>query len=149
MRSIVLALLLVSLGGCDSGRTSTNTVNPPAPPDPESNTFRVAVVSSSTYPDGTFVFLIDGEENPELTLTRGETYLFDMAGTPAHHPFHISTNPAGGDGGANAWMDGVAGNFATGDDTLTFVVPENAPDLLFYQCRNHDLMGARLNIVSS
>ena len=143
---IALSLALV-FGGCDSG-TSVGGSTSSTPDPPNTNTFRVAVVPSSSYPDGTVVFLIDGEQEAELTLVRGETYVFQMNNTPEDHPFFISTSSKGGDGGTSDWMDGVTGNFATGDEALTFVVPNGAPDLLFYQCANHLIMGWRLNIIS-
>ena len=69
------------------------------------------------HPDA---FVIDGIEANELTLIRGETYIFEMDNTPNMHPFYISTDDAGG--GAGEWTDGVTGSRATGNDALTFVV---------------------------
>ena len=150
-RSLILVALILGFGGCDSDTSpggSTTSTTPPDPAEPKTAVFRVAVVPSSSYPDGTVVFLINGEQEAELTLTRGETYIFEMADTPENHPFHLSTSSTGGDGGANAWLDGVTGNFASGNEILTFVVPTEAPDLLYYQCSNHELMGWKINIGS-
>jgi len=91
-------------------------------------------------------FVIDGEEANELTLVRGETYTFQMDGTPVIHPFYLSTSESGG--GAEPYTEGVTGSGATGDEALTFVVPMEAPDLLWYQCQVHLFMGWRLNIVN-
>ena len=91
-------------------------------------------------------YVIDGEEASELTLVRGETYTFQMDGVPSVHPFYLSTSDAGG--GAASYDSGVTGNGATGDGVLTFVVPMDAPDLLWYQCQIHQFMGWRLNIVN-
>lgn len=96
------------------------------------------------WPEG---YVIDGVEGDELTLTRGETYQFQMSNVPALHPFHISTSNAGGDAGAAAWTDGVTGNGATGNAVLTFDVPNAAPNLLYYQCFNHMFMGWEINII--
>jgi hypothetical protein len=94
------------------------------------------------FPEG---FVIDGDQGAELTLQRGETYEFQMSGVPTIHPFFITTSAEGGPG-APAWEDGVTGNNATGNETLTFTVPMDAPDELWYQCHNHSFMGYRLNI---
>lgn len=113
-------------------------------------TFQVAVVTNTSHPDPGahfVVFEIDGVQGAELTLTRGETYIFQMNNTPSMHPFFISTSSTGGDGGASAWTDGVSGSPATGNEALTFDVPVGAPDLLHYMCQEHAIMGWKLNIV--
>ena len=87
-----------------------------------------------------------------LVLYRGKTYVFDLSDTSnATHPlwFHVGklrasaqvagqtatyANPKTGAGaGAGA---GVAGA------KLTFVVPNNAPDKIYYVCGNHANMGS-------
>ena len=114
-------------------------------------TFQVFVVANTNHPDpGAHfdVFEVDGVQGAELTLERGKTYIFQMNNTPALHPFFISTSDVGGDLGASEWTDGVTGNFATGNDVVTFVVPVIAPDLLYYQCSNHLIMGWKLDIIN-
>jgi hypothetical protein len=90
-------------------------------------------------------YYIDGQESPELTLQRGVTYTFQMNNVDAMHPFYITSTQSGG--GGQIWSDGVAGNFATGNASVVFNVPNTAPDVLWYQCGTHLLMGYRLNIV--
>ncbi len=92
-------------------------------------------------------FAIDGVEGGELMLVRGQTYTFTMDGVQSFHPFYITTSDLGGGGGE--WTEGVTGNFATGTATLTFVVPASAPDLLWYQCGNHQQMGWRINVTGT
>ncbi len=115
-------------------------------------TFNVTVATKTAahpsfgngWPEG---YVIDGIEGDELTLVRGETYVFQMNNVSAAHPFFITTSDAGGDAGASAWTDGVTGNGATGNGVLTFIVPPAAPSLLYYQCFNHTFMGWKLNII--
>ena len=119
----------------------------------QENTFTVTVATKTSdhpyngqgWPEG---YVIDGDQGAELTLVRGETYTFQMSNVPVLHPFYISTSATGGDGGASAYDDGVTGNGASGNATLTFEVPMDAPDLLWYQCMNHGQMGWRLTITN-
>lgn len=92
------------------------------------------------------VYYVDGQESAELTLVRGETYVFEVGSGAEIHPFYISTSEVGGGGGV--WTEGVTGNFSTAGNTLTFVVPMSAPDLLYYECGAHPRMGWQLNIAN-
>jgi hypothetical protein len=104
-------------------------------------TFNVSVVAG-----GMSSYLIDGANDPTLTLTRGQTYTFNV--TSGGHPFWITTAPGAGDAEANAFTLGVTGN-GSSPGTVTFVVPASAPATLFYQCSFHDPMSGTLNIVSA
>ncbi len=90
-------------------------------------------------------YYLNGTEGAEITLERGSTYIFQMNNVDAMHPFYISTSDIGGGGGI--WESGVNGNFATGNNSLTFTVPDSAPDLLWYHCGTHIMMGWQINIV--
>jgi hypothetical protein len=98
---------------------------------------------------GTTAYLIDGISNETLTLTKGQTYTFNINVTG--HPFWIVTATGAANVTTNAFNTGVTGNgtgqMATG--TVTFVVPSTAPPTLFYQCGNHNLMNGTLNIVAA
>jgi hypothetical protein len=83
-----------------------------------------------------------GLQNPSITLYRGNTYKFvlDVAG----HPFYIMTEPfttgIAEDGSTSViYSSAVTGN-GTEVGTLTFTVPSDAPDILYYQCGNHQVM---------
>lgn len=119
------------------------------PPAALAQTFTVEVVSKTEahpyfgqgHPDG---YSIDGVQGAELTLLRGQTYTFQMDGVPSLHPFYLSTSATGG--GADPWTEGVTGAPATGNATITFAVPLDAPAELWYQCNFHPFMGYRLVI---
>ncbi len=93
---------------------------------------------------GMSAFVVDGVNNPTLTLTRGQTYTFTV--NVFGHPFWITTERGAGNAEANAFTQGLTGNGAS-PGTVTFVVPSSAPATLFYQCSFHDPMGGTLNIV--
>lgn len=101
--------------------------------------FDVTAVGNTAYAFAGF------GENPTLELERGRTYQFDVnvGGT---HPFWITT--ASGSGSGGAYNDGVSGNGAT-TGTLTFTVPQSAPDTLYYDCGFHAGQGGTIDIVDA
>ncbi|UXI70374.1 hypothetical protein [Tahibacter amnicola] len=89
---------------------------------------------------------IDGTPDPPLTLVRGRTYVLDLTGVPAFHPFNINTINTTGNG--NRYNSGVTNNGATGETDITFIVPNDAPDTLHYNCGNHGAMNGPITIIS-
>jgi hypothetical protein len=79
--------------------------------------------------------------NPTLTLTRGSNYVFDITTDPSH-PFQIASGPNFGD---PAYNDGVSNNNIS-SGRISFTVPLNAPDTLYYVCSIH-FFGGVINIV--
>ncbi len=65
--------------------------------------------------------------NPTITLFRGQTYILDL--DAQGHPFSIKTERS--EGALDRYNQGVDGN-GTEVGKLTFEVPLNAPDVLFY-----------------
>lgn len=107
--------------------------------DAESKTYEVTNNASSAY-----VFNGEGfnnTENPNLTLKRGGTYTFNV-NTPGH-PFLIKT--VQGTGTSDLYNDGVTNNGAV-SATITFTVPSDAPDTLYYNCEFHAVMTGTINI---
>jgi hypothetical protein len=89
-----------------------------------------------------FFYNINGQEpNPEITLTRGSNYTFAI-NTDLSHPFQIASGPNFGD---PAYNNGVSNNTIS-MGTITFTVPLNAPDTLYYVCAFH-FFGNVINIV--
>src|SRR6056300_692249 len=86
-------------------------------------------------------------DNPNIgPLYRGATYTFNVSATG--HPFYFTT-----DNGTNfasgtyfgEYTDGVTGS-RTDSGTITFTVPNDAPDTLYYQCGNHAPMRGAITV---
>ena len=84
----------------------------------------------------------EDERNPVLTLYRGNTYKFIV--NASGHPFWIMTEPyksqLSEDGSTSTLYSTGVTNNGTEVGTITFTVPTDAPDTLYYQCGVHDAM---------
>ena len=114
-----------------------------------SYTFQVAQNAKETVNyrvtnSGTSSYLIDQLPNPTLTLARGNTYVFNLT-LSAPYPFWIKTAIVQGTG--SAYNSGVTRNgSATG--LVTFTVPQDAPDTLYYVAENQTNLNGTFNIVN-
>src|SRR5262245_26402316 len=90
---------------------------------------------------GLTAYRIGNQNNPNLTLTRGQLYTFNI--NAAGHPFYIKTVRTTGT--SNQYFPGVTGQ-GLDVGTLTFDVPLDAPNALFYQCGVHSAMGGNIEI---
>ena len=100
--------------------------------------------------NGTGAYSFSGDatgDNPNIgPLYRGGTYTFNITATG--HPFYFTT-----DNGTNfasgtyfgEYTNGVTGS-RTDNGTVTFTVPNNAPDTLYYQCGNHSPMRGAITV---
>jgi len=91
----------------------------------------------------------ENENNPILTLYRGNTYKFNV--DAKGHPFWIMTEPykskVSADGSTSTIFDTGVINNGADEGTVTFTVPTTGvPDTLYYQCGNHDAMYGILQI---
>jgi hypothetical protein len=91
----------------------------------------------------------ENENNPILTLYRGNTYKFNV--DAKGHPFWIMTEPykskVSADGSTSTIFDTGVTNNGADEGTVTFTVPTSgAPNTLYYQCGNHDAMYGILQI---
>jgi hypothetical protein len=90
--------------------------------------------------------------NPTLTLFRGETYKFNIDAIEdfggIEYPFWIRTEQLEGITERYDYNIGVVNN---GDSrgTITFTVPYNAPNRLYYVSQNRSSMGGKIDIVNS
>ena len=90
-------------------------------------------------------YYIDGAPDPTLSLVRGQTYTFDFINDG--HPFFIkSTLSPGTFGRYDAGVVNQGSSSAELD--LIFTVPEDAPDILYYQCSSHPSMSGELRLTS-
>lgn len=112
----------------------------------DKNTSYVVSLGSRSIASSKPVFLLDGRERPALTLVRGHTYLFNVS-TNANYPFYLSSRPDASASYAGEYLSGVTGSRAT-SGTLSFTVPSDAPDLLYYHSPNATSMGSPLRIVT-
>ena len=96
-----------------------------------------------------YIFSGDGfptnQNDPTLYLMRGQTYKF--VNNTGGHPFRIQSTGAQA-GGGTQYNSGVTNQDAGNGVTLTFVVPMNAPDTLYYQCTAHPAMFGTINILT-
>jgi hypothetical protein len=92
---------------------------------------------------GFTAYTINGVNNPVLALVRGQTYTFAI--NAPGHPFWIKTAQITGTG--SAFNTGVTNNGIT-SGTLTFAVPQAAPNTLFYACQIHAAMSNQIHIAN-
>jgi hypothetical protein len=107
--------------------------------DKETINFRV-----NTLPGGT-AWVIDYQNNPTITLVRGNTYVFSLVSTEPV-AFYIKTQQTLGTN--NLYNQGVTGN-GSRTGTITFVVPQDAPNTLFYNSSTQPNMQGVFNIVDA
>jgi len=91
-------------------------------------------------------YFIDTVQQDTIYLLRGQKYIFSLAGSVSGHPFHLQTTDNGGayDSG-NLYTTGVVNAGADSGD-ITFTVPYDAPDTLYYRCQYHSGMGGQVTI---
>jgi hypothetical protein len=106
----------------------------------ESTTFTVTNSGAGAY-------LINGQSNPTLTLTRGSTYTFNISASG--HPFYITTAP-GAYSPSNVYNgEGISAQ-GVQNGTITFTVPNDLEqNNLYYVCQFHSAMTGSINIVDN
>ena len=124
------------------------TVNVPATITPP--TLTAPSVSYTVTNNGAGAYTFSGSaagDNPNIgPLYKGGTYTFNV--NASGHPFYLTT-----DNGSNfsagtyfgEYTSGVTGS-RTDSGTVTFTVPSNAPDTLYYQCGNHSAMRGAITV---
>lgn len=105
--------------------------------------YNVATLGNSAF---TFTGNAYGS-NPNIgPFYRGGTYTFNVS--TAGHPFYLTEDSGAGFVAGqyvDEWTSGVTNSRAT-SGSVTFVVPQDAPDVLYYQCGNHASMRGTIRI---
>lgn len=107
------------------------------------NPFNVKVVRLTVNNGYDRYYFNNNYEQPSITLFRGQTYTFNLDQTVAGSPFWIKTIASTGTG--NSFNTGVTGN-GSQSGTITFVVPNSAPDILYYGSQNNNEMWGKIFI---
>jgi hypothetical protein len=92
--------------------------------------------------DGSGVYTIDGVNNNNISLIRGNKY--NLVVNATGHPFWIQS-VSGQYSSTNVYSSGITNN-GTQTSTITFTVPTNAPNTLYYASQNNSSMQGRILI---
>ena len=143
MRYIVpiIVFLIFSVNSCgkkeDTGNDSTSSSSTSSTYSDNGTTFIVTVSGGKYY--------LDVTQTKPLNLKMSYTYYFDSSDSSTNiHPFFIGTTSGGGNYNGE-YTSGVA-NSRTTTGTLTFVVPSDSPETLYYNCGNHSGMGGTITV---
>ena len=106
--------------------------------------FDVVNSGSSAYQfNATGIGFTQNTLNPPLYLNRGQHYQFNV--NASGHPFYIKDGL--GSGLTGKYDDGVVNNGAQ-VGVVTFKVPFDSPNTLYYQCSNHAAMNGKIIVDS-
>jgi len=139
--------------GADGETGSDGQMGPAGPEGPageEGGVGSMPIVMELDVTVSSMKFYIDSTLQADVTLYRGFTYTFDQsASSNSPHPLRLSSSSDGTHGGGSQYTSGVTYTGSQGSDgLLTFTVPLDAPDTLYYYCQNHANMGGTITIQS-
>ena len=104
------------------------------------------VVVESALDSNQYLFTPNGlTRNPTLTLYRGKTYIFDI--TSPGNPFSFKTERTPGT--LDRYTPETLTGTAVENGTITFTVPVNAPDILYYVSETDIDLGGVVHILSA
>ena len=129
IRTLARFLDAVNFAPTTTTTTSTSTVADPS--DGETVTYTVTVQNVG----GVNIFLLNGVNNPVITMKRGSTYIFDQSDSSnSGHPLRIKRNS----GASYSTGVTVAGTQGSAGSSVTFQPPyPDAPADLRYYCTVH------------
>ena len=128
----------------------TGAIGPEGPAGEDGAEGSMPVVMEMDVTVSSMKFYIDSILQADVTLYRGFTYTFEQsASSNSAHPLRLSTTSDGTHGGGTQYTDGVTYTGNQGSNgLLTFTVPLDAPDTLYYYCQNHGNMGGEISVQS-
>ena len=85
-------------------------------------------------------YYIDSNLTPVITGVRGFRYIFDQSDSSnLSHDFALSLTDGGSHEGGTQYTSGWTSYGAAGvDGSGVFEIPFNAPDTMYYYCKNHN-----------
>jgi hypothetical protein len=92
---------------------------------------------------GASSFIINGVANDNITLVRGQTYIFNI--NAIGHPFWIQSVPAPYSPG-DVYNVGIINN-GTDSGVIQWTVDQSAPSTLYYVCQFHSSMAGTISII--
>ena len=103
--------------------------------------WEITAITNSGTPS--YLFTGDGFDapttQPTLYVSRGQSYVFSKS--ISAHPFQLQTESGVGKA---AYTDGVTGAQPLGVGSMSWVVPMDAPGILYYQCTVHASMSGQI-----
>lgn len=94
---------------------------------------------------GASAYVVGGSNNATLSFTRGATYTLQVSAVG--HPFWIQTS-SGAYNAANVVTSGITNN-GTELGYITYQVPADAPNTLYYVCQNHSAMAGSITVTGT
>jgi hypothetical protein len=112
----------------------------------EVNSSYTVLLENESSGSNQYLFTPDGlTRNPVLTLYRGQTYQFKI--TSPNNPFSIKLEPTLGT--ADRYIIPTINNYGVVAGTITFKIPQDAPDVLYYQSETDLSLGGVIHVLSS
>ena len=109
------------------------------------NAFNNGYVITVQNVSGNNKYFIDGVQQDELYLYRGNTYFFDWSAATTH-PFSFSTTSDGTHNSGSEYTTGVTKDNSAYTTSIT--VDSSAPSILYYYCSAHSGMGDSATIAN-
>jgi hypothetical protein len=110
---------------------------------PQKSVSTYTVVLQSEGDTNQYLFTPNGLTlNPALKLYRGQTYIFEISSIG--NPFSIKTNRSTGN--SNRYVISGIDNYGVQQGTITFTVPVDAPNTLYYQSETDINLGGIIEV---